>query len=435
MTESYGVLTVGSVVSRAVADGELVTDTSGNVLPDTAIQSNLSGGAGAGSQWIVNFAQAVESENMTMTRAPLSVLYTAITGATNNSGYFSIQQNGYFNWNTASLTYASGAVAAALDLTKKTGAWLQTPGENIASEAAFMSMVEAEDPNFGSFQTTWPQLAELDPEALAALAEWAAFTNGQFQFLNDTSTAPPAGSSAPTIDPPGTWSGPGASLPTPAAPGTYIPITGATSAMAQIPDSIGTFSGPGASMYTYAQPGYYVGITRASTETPAAAGTYILFTGATSASQATVDPVGTFSGPGASAYTLAQPGYYVGTTGASTETPAAAGTYTPVTGATSVLAEKEDQPGYYSLAGASAPTRAQPGYYVPTAGASSETRDSPGYYTPLPGAAAEILARISQTMGCIEAANQRNLLCIQHVSWIRGAPRCKQSVSRICLDL
>jgi DNA-binding GntR family transcriptional regulator len=45
------------------------------------------------------------------------------------------------------------------------------------------------------------------------------------------------------------------------------------------------------------------------------------------------------------------------------------------------------------------------------------------------------LTRISQTMGCIEAANQRNLLCIQHVSSIRGAPRCKQSVSRICLDL
>ena len=37
MTESYGVLTVGSVVSGAVADGEQVTGTSGNVLPDTAI--------------------------------------------------------------------------------------------------------------------------------------------------------------------------------------------------------------------------------------------------------------------------------------------------------------------------------------------------------------------------------------------------------------
>ena len=165
-----------------------------------------------------------------MTGAPLSVLYTAITGATKNSGYFSIQQNGYFNWDTASLTYASGTAAAALGLTKAAGALLDTPGENIASEAAFMSMVAAVDPDFGSFQATWPQLAQEDPEAQAALAAWAASTDGQFQFLNDTSTAPPAGSSAPTIDPPGTWSGPGASLPTPAAPGTYIPNAGATSA-------------------------------------------------------------------------------------------------------------------------------------------------------------------------------------------------------------
>jgi|HubBroStandDraft_1064217.scaffolds.fasta_scaffold202509_2 hypothetical protein len=43
------------------------------------------------------------------------------------------------------------------------------------------------------------------------------------------------------------------------------------------------------------------------------------------------------------------------------------------------------------------------------------------------------IARISHYER-IEAANQRNLLLIQHVSWIRGAPRCKQSVSRICLD-
>ena len=220
---------MGTVVSGTVADGEQVTDTSGNVLPDTAIESNLSG-SGAGSTWLVDFAQTVAAENMTMTGAPLSVLYTAITGATKNSGYFSIQQNGYFNWDTASLTYASGTAAAALGLTKAAGALLDTPGENITSEAAFMSMVEAEDPDFGSFQATWPQLAEEDPQAQAALAAWAASTDGQFQFLNDTSDAPPAGTSAPTIDPPGTWSGPGASLPTLAAPGTYIPNAGATSA-------------------------------------------------------------------------------------------------------------------------------------------------------------------------------------------------------------
>ena len=44
-------------------------------------------------------------------------------------------------------------------------------------------MVEAVDPDFGSFQATWPQLAEEDPEAQTALEEWAASTDGQFQFL------------------------------------------------------------------------------------------------------------------------------------------------------------------------------------------------------------------------------------------------------------
>ena len=56
------------------------------------------------------------------------------------------------------------------------------------------------------------------------------------------------------------------------------------------------------------------------------------------------------------------------------------------------LAAESKTPGSYSLAGASAPTLAQPGYYVPTAGASSETPDDPGYYTPYAGATAEILA-------------------------------------------
>ncbi len=405
MTESYGELTVGSVSSGTVADGEQVTGA--GILPDTAIEENL-----GGNTWLVDFAQTA-NENMTMTGAPLSVLYTAVTGATENSGCFSIQQNGYFNYDTASLTYATGSAAGALGLTQASGASLAALGGTItiASEAAFMSLVQTESDQFGSFQSTWSQLAEEDPEAQAALAEWAQSTDGQFQFLeNATSTAPPAGISTATIDPAGTYSGPGASLPTPAAPGTYIPLPGQTSAAAELSDPVGTFSGAGASAYTLAQPGYYVGTTGASTETPAAAGTYIPFTGATSASQATVDPVGTFSGAGASAYTLAQTGYYVGTTGADTEMPAAAGTYIPFTGATSASQATVDQPGYYSLAGASAPTEAQPGYYVPTAGASSETPVSRGYYQPSYGATTEILAQLPVISGTVAGQTTAPLL-------------------------
>ena len=107
-----------------------------------------------------------------------------------------------------------------------------------------------------------------------------------------------------------------------------------------------------------------------------------------------MDPAGYYSPPGRErANDLIPPASIQRRTNAGrAETPAAAGTYIPLTGQTSAAAEMVDQPGWYSLAGASAPTEAQVGYYVPNAGASSETKDSPGYYTPNPGATAELKA-------------------------------------------
>src|SRR5437899_11596890 len=45
------------------------------------------------------------------------------------------------------------------------------------------------------------------------------------------------------------------------------------------------------------------------------------------------------------------------------------------------------------------------------------------------------LARISHTTKCIGAPNQRKLLCRNNLRLIQGAPRCRQSVAWICLDL
>ena len=113
---------------------------------------------------------------------------------------------------------------------------------------------------FGSFQSTWQQLALEVPQQTAALEAWAQSTDGQYQFLqNSTSNTPPAGISTATIDPPGTWSGAGASLPTPAVPGTYIPIAGATSTAAQVVDPAGTYSPAGASASTTDPAGTYSG--------------------------------------------------------------------------------------------------------------------------------------------------------------------------------
>ena len=112
------------------------------------------------------------------------------------------------------------------------------------------------------------------------MAAWAQKTR-PYQFLTTNLTTSRAGSSLPTTDPAGTWSGPGASAPTPADPGTYIPFTGATSASQEILDSAGFYSLAGASKPTAAQPGYYVPTAGASFETPVDPGYYQPHGGAT----------------------------------------------------------------------------------------------------------------------------------------------------------
>ena len=63
MTETYGMLTVGSVTSGNVALGELVTGA--GVALNTLIITNLSG-SGAGSTWVVDNSQTVAAENLNL---------------------------------------------------------------------------------------------------------------------------------------------------------------------------------------------------------------------------------------------------------------------------------------------------------------------------------------------------------------------------------
>ena len=102
-----------------------------------------------------------------------------------------------------------------------------------------------------------------------------------YTFSQSTAYTRPAGSSRPTTDPAGTYSAAGTTAPTPAAPGTYIPVTGAKSSTAEITDPAGTYSLAGASAPTLAQPGYYVPTTGASYETPDDSGYYTPVRGAT----------------------------------------------------------------------------------------------------------------------------------------------------------
>jgi hypothetical protein len=204
MTESYGVLTVGSVTSGTVAVGQQVSGA--GVASLTAIDGNLSG-SGAGSTWVVNNAQTVAGENMTTTAPPLTVTYHSIVGATANRDYFEVQPAGAFGFdhNPSSLSYMGGTAAAALGLTQASGGLDSSPGGQQPSAAAFMNnLVQNETSQFSSFQATWGQLAQEDPQFLGDLAAWAQSTGGLYQFMSQfTGATPPAGSSKLAPNPAG----------------------------------------------------------------------------------------------------------------------------------------------------------------------------------------------------------------------------------------
>ena len=72
LSETYGILTVGTVNSGAVAVGQEVTGK--GVSGNTAIDHHVEGsGFGSGSQWVVDLTQTVTPEAMAMKAAPLEV--------------------------------------------------------------------------------------------------------------------------------------------------------------------------------------------------------------------------------------------------------------------------------------------------------------------------------------------------------------------------
>ena len=221
MKETYGVLTIGAVTSGAVAVGDEVSGA--GIPPLTAILADLGNG-----QWLVNNAVNVTGD-ITITAPPLTVKNNFVTGATQNNQFFEIQPNGAFGFdqNPSSLSYATGTAADALGLSQAVGAIDSTPGGQHPTITEYMDSVLTETNQlgqpvqFGSFQTN-------DPRLEAGLATWAASSAGAgLQFIASTSTTTPAGSSLPVTDPTGTYSAPGASAPTLAAP-SQVPNVGTT---------------------------------------------------------------------------------------------------------------------------------------------------------------------------------------------------------------
>jgi hypothetical protein len=173
---------------------------------------------------------------------------------------------------------------------------------------------------------------------------------------------------------------------TPAAPGFYVPTTGATSATIA---PLGSFvSTTGASSATLAPLGFYVPNVGQSTAIQSPVGHYVPTTGA---SAATAAPIGSFvSLPGQSTAILAPPGTYVATTGASSATLAPLGSFVSQAGQSAAILAPPGR--YVPTTGASAAILAPLGSFVSQAGQSTAILAPPGRYVPTTGASAATLA-------------------------------------------
>jgi Protein of unknown function (DUF3383)/PEP-CTERM motif len=189
LTDTYGVLTVGSVSSGTVKIGQEVAVVAPAGSPPTAIEANLHG-SGARSTWVVNNAETAAPQSLTMKGAPLTVDYHAVTGATENSGAFLIQQNGNFNYGSSSLTYAEGTAPESLGLTQAAGAFLSSSGQIVTSASDCMdNFIHNFSDQFSSFQT--PSPGGPVPGERAALEAWAHSTGGEYQYLEKWSANTP----------------------------------------------------------------------------------------------------------------------------------------------------------------------------------------------------------------------------------------------------
>jgi Protein of unknown function (DUF3383)/PEP-CTERM motif len=179
MTDSYGILTVPSG-SEGVKAGQQVTGA--GVLPYTAIQALFSGGSG--NTWVVDTAQDVAVENMTMTAAPLSVTYRS-----KGSKSLWIEAYKTFNVLNTSISYAVDTAAATdLGLTLAAGADDSTPGQVVTSPSAFMdNLTMSETDQFSSFQTTFVPSAVTKQE----LRAWDKSTGDQYEYIQGYSINTP----------------------------------------------------------------------------------------------------------------------------------------------------------------------------------------------------------------------------------------------------
>ncbi len=117
MTETWGLLTVGNVISGTVEPSRI---TGSGVAPDTGIVSKLNG-SGAGSTWVVNRAQSISGVTLTQTGFLSSVTDNKPVGGVQTL-WIEPNNDETLETSTSFGGFPSGSSAGPLALTSATGA-------------------------------------------------------------------------------------------------------------------------------------------------------------------------------------------------------------------------------------------------------------------------------------------------------------------------
>lgn len=186
--------------------------------------------------------------------------------------------------------------------------------------------------------------------------------------------------------PPGTYvDAPGATEPTPCAPGTYQELSASVLCIQADPGHF--VAEPGSDQQTPCEMGHFAASLGQTECDPAPPGTFVDMTGA---SEATLCPIAYFSASeGSTECTGAEPGHYVDQVGADQQTACPPGRYAGAPLSTSCTEAPIGS--YVPVAGADRATLCPAGTYSDAPGASACTPAPPGSYVGLPGSSFALL--------------------------------------------
>jgi Protein of unknown function (DUF3383) len=187
ISQSAGLMTVsGSMASGFLAVGQIIVGS--GVLPGTTITALGTGTGAAGTYYTSGGAQSVSAT--TISAGALACAYDSVSGAFVLTGGTPGTQG--------SIGFATGTLAASLNLTSATGA-VTSQGAASATPAAFMNAVIAATTNWASFMTLFDPDGGYGNTQKQAFAKWAAgavAANNYAYICWDTDVSPTLSSNA-----------------------------------------------------------------------------------------------------------------------------------------------------------------------------------------------------------------------------------------------